>query len=52
MTSIVVTIARTSGNIIKFHHLKNLKLFHDFSLSFWNLDQILSILKETMGLLG
>ena len=42
MTCILAKICRTSRNKFKCRHLNNQKLFHAFSLHFWNLNQIIA----------
>ena len=46
MASILFNIARIFNSQFKCNYLKNEKLFLDFLLHFWNLAQILNILKK------
>ena len=40
MTSILAAICRISHNNFKRHYLRNKRLFLDFLLHFWNVDEI------------
>ena len=46
MTSIPVAICRLSDNKFKRLYLKKERLFLDFLLNFWNVHEILNILKK------
>ena len=46
MTSIPAAICRIYGNNLKRHYLKNKRLFPDFFLHFWNVDEIYSIFQN------
>ena len=48
MTNILFKIARICPSQFKCNYLENEKLFPNFLFHFWNLDQILNILKENM----
>ena len=48
MASILVKIVRICYSELKCNYLKNLKLFLDFFLHFWNVHQIWNILKKRM----
>ena len=52
MTSIPVAICRIYRNNFKRHYLRNKRLFHDFLLYFWNVDEIYSIFKKKMSILA
>ena len=52
MTSISPALCRTYGNNFKRHYLKNKKIFLDFSLPFWNVHEIYSIVKKKMSILA
>ena len=52
MTSILVMTGRTSCKPCKFNYLKIEKLLMKFSLSFWNINKILNILKKKMSLIA
>ena len=41
-----------SRNNFKRHYLKNKRLFVDFLLHFWNVDEIYNILKKNMSILA
>ena len=41
-----------SRNNFKRHYLKNKRLFVDFLLLFWNVDEIYNILKKKMSILA
>ena len=41
-----------SRNNFKRHYLKNKRLFVDFLLRFWNVDEIYNILKKKMSILA
>ena len=47
MTTILVIIGTISHNELKYNHLKNQSLFVKILLGFWNLFQILNILKKS-----
>ena len=48
MTKTVLKIARIWNSQFKYNYLKNEKSFVNFLLHFWNVHQILNILKEKM----
>ena len=48
MASILFNIARICNSQFKCNYLKNEKLFLEFLFHFWNLPQILNILKKKM----
>ena len=52
MASILFTIGRMSDNKLKYIYLKKQEFFFFFSLRFWNLYQILSILEKKMSLIA
>ena len=52
MTSTIFVIVRTYGNQFKCNYLRNKKIFHDFLHHFWNVLQVLNILKERMTLIA
>ena len=52
MTSIPVGISRLSDNKSKFLYLKKEKVFSDFLLHFWNLNEIYTILKKKKSILA
>ena len=52
MSCILFNIARNCNSQIKCNYVKNEKIFLNFLFHFWNLHQILNILKEKMMLLA
>ena len=52
MTSIIFLIGRIYCNQFKCHYLRNKNIFPNFFLLFWNLHQILNILKQKMTLIA
>ena len=48
MESMLFKIVRICNSKLKFHYLRNRKLFLYFSFHFWNLHQILNILQKRM----
>ena len=48
MASIMFKVLRICNSQLKFNYLKKEKLFLNFLFHFWNLHQILNILKEKM----
>ena len=48
MTKTLLKIARIWNSQFKYNYLKNEKSFVNFLLHFWNVHQILNILKEKM----
>ena len=48
MASIMFKVSRICNSQLKFNYLKKEKLFLNFLFHFWNLHQILNILKEKM----
>ena len=50
MTSIPVAIGRFSDNNFRRIYLKKERLFVDFWLYFWNVDEIYNVLKNKKGI--
>ena len=52
MTSITVAISRLFDNKFKRRYLKKERFFLDFSLTFWDVHEILNILKQKKNFLA